>query len=168
MRKKCIDEAMYNHEPPGYDCPFCFLVKCEADLQPGNQPAEVIYYSKLVTAILALGRWPKNPVDILVVPNEHFENLYDLPPEYATPLHQLTRATALALKSVYHCDGISTRQHNEPAGGQDVWHYHVHVTPRFTDDGFYGSSRIEFPETERTVHAKQLRNYIATHIAELF
>lgn len=46
---------------------------------------------------------------------------------------------ALALKAALSCDGISTRQQNEPAGDQDVWHYHVHVFPRYADDGLYGS-----------------------------
>jgi histidine triad (HIT) family protein len=46
---------------------------------------------------------------------------------------------AVAIRSTYGCDGISTRQHNEPAGYQDVWHYHVHVFPRYTDDLLYGT-----------------------------
>jgi histidine triad (HIT) family protein len=78
-------------------------------------------------------------------------------------LHRIARAVALTLKAVYDCDGISTRQHNEPAGGQDVWHYHVHVTPRFMDDDFYKSKGIEFPEELRLQEANRLRKYMAEH-----
>jgi diadenosine tetraphosphate (Ap4A) HIT family hydrolase len=49
---------------------------------------------------------------------------------------QAIRDTALALKTAFDCPGVSTRQHNEPAGNQDVWHLHVHVFPRFESDGF--------------------------------
>jgi len=159
---------MYNHAPPGYDCPFCQIIKKAEKIQQSTQLSDVIYYSKAATAFLALHCWPKNPVNVLVIPNEHFENLYDLPLEYANPLHQLTRAIALSLKRVYHCDGISTRQHNEPAGSQDVWHYHVHITPRYTEDGFYKTQKVYSLESERLEHARHLREYVYTHQAELF
>ncbi len=67
------------------------------------------------------------------------------------------------MKAVYQCDGISTRQHNEPDGNQDVWHYHVHVTPRYHNDGFYMSVRALMPIEERTKHAEKLRDYLHTH-----
>jgi diadenosine tetraphosphate (Ap4A) HIT family hydrolase len=41
------------------------------------------------------------------------------------------------MKDAYRCDGVSTRQHNEPAGDQDVWHLHVHVLPRHQGDQLY-------------------------------
>jgi diadenosine tetraphosphate (Ap4A) HIT family hydrolase len=40
----------------------------------------------------------------------------------------------IAMRHTYGCDGISTRQHNEPAGYQDVWHFHLHVFPRYHGD----------------------------------
>jgi len=43
------------------------------------------------------------------------------------------------MKQAWKCDGVSTRQHNEPAGNQDVWHYHMHVFPRWDNDDLYGS-----------------------------
>ncbi len=159
---------MYNHEPSDYVCPFCRIVKTATGIHLDSPLTDVIYHSEMTTAFLALGRWPKNPVDVLVVSNEHFENLYDLPLSHVSALHQLTRAVALSLKRVYDCDGISTRQHNEHAGDQDVWHYHIHVTPRFAQDGFYQSGKVDFPEPERLEHARQLREYVHAHQAELF
>ncbi len=158
---------MYNHEPPGYQCPFCRIVSaaCGSEDHPET---DVIYSSEKATAFLALRRWKNNPLDVLVVPNEHFENLYDLSQAYVAPLHLLTRAVGLALKEVFQCDGISTRQHNEPSGSQDVWHYHVHVIPRYDQDDFYHSHAIPFPETERLEAARRLREYIQAHQEELF
>ncbi len=66
-----------------------------------------------------------------MVPVEHYENIYDLPPGLGTPIQKAVRDTALAMKAALGCQGISTRQHNEPAGDQDVWHYHVRVFPRY-------------------------------------
>jgi histidine triad (HIT) family protein len=67
------------------------------------------------------------------------------------------------MKQVYDCDGVSTRQHNEPAGNQDVWHYHLHVTPRYHGDRFYETMAIEktlmLPE-ERAWHAQRLSRAI--------
>jgi histidine triad (HIT) family protein len=84
-------------------------------------------------------------------------------------VHALTRLAALALKAVYVCEGVSTRQHNEPAGGQDVWHYHVHVTPRFEGDNFYtGRVRRPFPQVERLVEARRLREWLIEHAQDPF
>ena len=84
--------------------------------------------------------WPRNPGAVLVIPNDHYENIYDLPVELGTPIQRAVRSSAIAMKTAFGCDGVSTRQHNEPDGNQDVWHYHVHVFPRWMDDRLYGSS----------------------------
>ena len=156
---------MYNHEPENYNCVFCHIIKTAAATEGKN---DIVFISDKVMAFLSLGRWPKNPLDVLIVPTEHIENIYDLPLHYAAPLHEVTRAISLALKHVYQCDGISTRQHNEPAGDQDVWHYHVHVTPRFAEDNFYKSDKIKFDEEERLAEARKLREYIHSHQQDLF
>jgi histidine triad (HIT) family protein len=72
-----------------------------------------------------------------VIPRRHHENLYDLPDDVGHEIWDLTRRVAVAMKKVYQCDGVSTRQHNEPAGDQDVWHLHVHVFPRYQGDQLY-------------------------------
>jgi histidine triad (HIT) family protein len=84
--------------------------------------------------------WPKNPGAVLVIPNDHYENVYDLPVELGTPIQRAVRSAAIAMKTAFGCDGVSTRQHNEPDGNQDVWHYHMHVFPRWRDDRLDGSS----------------------------
>jgi histidine triad (HIT) family protein len=157
---------MYNHEPQNYSCPFCNIIE-QAQLQK-IQTSDVIYCSEAVTAFLALGRWTHNPVDVLIVPNGHFENIFDLPVEYILDIHKVTRAVAFSLKDIYQCDGISTRQHNEPAGDQDVWHYHLHITPRFMEDNFYCSKKVAFPERERLEHARRLRTHMEEHQLQLF
>jgi len=66
---------------------------------------------------------------------------------------------AIALKKVYQCDGVSSRQHNEPSGDQDVWHYHLHVFPRYKDDNLYKTERELSKQEERIKYADALRDY---------
>src|SRR5919109_5092850 len=96
-------------------------------------------HTPTVTAFIGAHPWPNNYGNVIVVSNEPFENIYALLLHFVSPIPELVKTIALALKTVYAYEGISTRQHNEPAGNQDVWHYHVHVTPRYTADGFYSS-----------------------------
>jgi histidine triad (HIT) family protein len=62
------------------------------------------------------------------------------------------------MKAAYGCDGTSTRQHNEPAGHQEVWHYHLHVFPRFMGDGLYASRKARVDEARRAECAARLRD----------
>jgi histidine triad (HIT) family protein len=139
---------VFNHEPAGYRCPFCLVLgggEAEAITQ-----RDIVWRAALATALIAARWWPNNHGHVLVVPNQHHENLYDLPAEYGHAVHDLVRDVAVAMRSTYGCDGISTRQHNEPDGNQDAWHYHVHVFPRYRDDNLYGSQPYpEFVAAER-------------------
>jgi histidine triad (HIT) family protein len=151
---------MYNHAPDGYACPFCLLLNGIANEHVASVQTDIVYRDDEVTAFIGAHQWAGNLGNVIVVPNEHFENLYDLPVCYAVPVHRLVRQIALALKALYSCDGVSTRQHNEPAGNQDVWHYHVHITPRYVGDGFCTSRRELMPAIQRGFHAERLRSFL--------
>ena len=101
---------------------------------------------------------------MLVIPNHHFENIFDLPLEIAAQIHALTRIVALAMKATYQCDGILIRQQNEPAGGQHIWHYHLHVIPRYKNDDFDFSQKEPFPACERAKYAQRLSNWITQQV----
>lgn len=152
---------MFNHAPATYTCPFCRLV-AGADLGPtGLNQDDVIYRDDEVTAFVASKWWPNNKGHVLVVPNTHYENIYDLPPELGAPIQRLAHAVALAMKATYGCDGVSTRQHNEPEGDQDVWHYHLHVLPRYTRDLLYLTRGRPTRPEERQPYAEKLREHLA-------
>lgn len=84
------------------------------------------------------------------MPNRHFENIYEFPVVRAVNLHRVVRAVALAQRTAFVSDGVSTRRHNEPAGNQDMWHYHIPVTPCYKDDGLYAGKRNLLPTSEHT------------------
>lgn len=151
---------MYSHEPPGYACPFCAVVG-GADNPPWVLQRDIIFRDQETTAWVNGRWWPRNPGAVIVVPNRHVENLYGLDRDIAGSIHDTTRRVALAMKSGLACAGTSTRQHNEPAGYQEVWHHHVHVFPRHPGDDLYGSEpRMSTPE-ERAPFVETLRDALA-------
>ena len=153
---------MYTHAPPGYACPFCHIAgSMQNGAVPSTTTEDVFLRNEQITAFVAAAWWPKNPGHVLVIPNEHFENIFDLPVALAAEIHRLAREVAFAFKTVYGCAGVSTRQHNEPAGDQDVWHYHLHVFPRYEADDLYRSQRRFTSPEERLPYSTRLRAYLA-------
>jgi histidine triad (HIT) family protein len=129
-------KSRWTHEPAGYDCPFCRMQLGAHN--ENNQPADVVAVTELAYARIAPKWWPDNAGAALVIPRAHHENLYSMPREVGHAVWDLTQQVATAMRTTYDCDGVSTRQHNEPAGNQDVWHLHVHVFPRHDGDRLYG------------------------------
>ncbi|HVZ11898.1 MAG TPA: HIT family protein [Patescibacteria group bacterium] len=152
---------MYNHAPADYDCPLCKLA--EGGGNPITDQDDVVFHDDLITVFIA-GKWRiSNPGHVIIIPNKHIENLYDMENKYLHRIAEFSKDVAIALKEVYKCDGVSTRQHNEPAGNQDVWHYHLHVAPRYAGDNMYiNDHEIEWPSKERRLpYAQKLRKYFA-------
>jgi histidine triad (HIT) family protein len=150
-----------SHEPAGYSCPFCRLQRDEFNER--NQPTDVIAVTDRAYARISPKWWPANPGAALVIPRSHTENLYTISPDDGHAVWDLTQQVAVAMREAYGCKGISTRQHNEPAGNQDVWHLHVHVFPRYTDDRLYqrhdDTRWIGVPE--RADFAQRLRSVLS-------
>lgn len=154
---------MYNHAPENYMCPFCLLIQGVENEKVYSIKSDIIYQDRSVTAFIGSHQWPRNHGNTIIVPNEHFENIFDLPNLYPLAIHRVAQIVALTMKEVYSCDGISMRQHNEPAGYQDVWHYHIHVTPRYNNDQFYPTyAEKELMQAgERARHAEKLREGVS-------
>jgi histidine triad (HIT) family protein len=159
---------MHNHAPTNYVCPFCCLVQKIEFEQNQLKQSDIVYQNGVITAFMATRRWPNNQGHVLIIPNEHYENIYDLPTMVAAKIHEHTKAIALAMKATYSCDGIMLRQQNEPAGGQHIWHYHVHIIPRYENDMFHTSQKESFPADERALLAKKLSAALELYFSENF
>lgn len=156
---------MFNHAPKEYDCPFCRVVKGHDLEAPYTKQSDVVYRDSWVTAFICARWWENNSGHVLIIPNQHVENLYDLPSALSIKIHDLERKVAIAFKYAYACDGTSSRQHNEPSGSQEVWHYHLHVFPRYREDDLYRSSHRMVPAEERLPYAEKLKAYFDDNLA---
>jgi len=158
---------MHNHAPSDYICPFCSLIQKNEYQYNQMLPSDIIHQTGLVTAVMATRKWQNNQGHVLIIPNQHFENIYELPVDIAKEVYKTAKAVALTMKDVYQCDGISLQQNNEPAGDQKIWHYHLHVIPRYVDDDFYNSIKEPFPVEQRAICAVKLRKALESTFQRL-
>lgn len=156
---------MFNHEPKGYICPFCEFIKGTETKY--NKKQDIVYQNDSTTAFIAPKWWIKNEGHALVIPNKHYENIYSTPDSDLAEVYKTVKKIAIAIRSTYSCEGTSTRQHNEPVGNQDVWHFHVHVFPRYEEDRLYHNhDKQGFVNTKaRETYANKLREYFSKHPA---
>ena len=155
---------MYNHSPENYVCPLCQIARGEPT-EIADQEPSVIWRDEFLTVFVAGKWWHSNPGHVIVIPNEHIENLYDMPEDMGHKIFDASKKVAIALKATYNCDGVSTRQHNEPAGNQDVFHFHLHVFPRYQGDDFYLNYKNTYwpSQEEKQPYVGKLKAYFADH-----
>jgi histidine triad (HIT) family protein len=148
---------MISHAPLGYTCPLCRVAAGkEADGQT------LVWRDDQCIAVVALHQNAATYGSLLILPIEHHENIYTLPDHLGSHLFAVTKRLALALKTSLSCAGVTVRQNNEPAGGQDVWHYHVHVIPKY-DDSSHLSTELSVASLEERVEiATRVRDVIRT------
>ncbi len=108
------------------DCIFCKLAN-------GVFPTNKIYEDEDFTVILDLG--PATKGHALILPKEHADCLFDLPDETAAKLLPLAKRLGSRMVDVLHADGMNVIQNNGETAGQSVMHYHLHLIPRYKDDG---------------------------------
>ncbi len=149
---------MHNHEPDEYVCPFCLFVSGKES--PYNKLSDIVYQDESVLAFISPKWWVNNPGNVILIPKKHIEHIYDIDDSSLAKIYGVGKKIAIAMKSSYGCDGILFRQHNEPDGNQEIWHFHLHVFPRWKEDQFYQNSdayRI-VDEAERSPYAEKLRS----------
>lgn len=107
------------------DCIFC-------KISSGQSPASFVFQNEQVFAIMSLDQ--PNPYKVLVVPRVHIENIYELSADDAAHIFQATVKIARAVREASGCDGLNLAQSNGRAAGQSVFHFHLHLIPRFYND----------------------------------
>ena len=158
---------MFSNAPQNYTCPFCLLVAGIQNRYVISRRSDIVYEDESVMAFICSHQWSNNRGHVLIIPRKHFENIYVLPDHLAGDIHKLARKTAIAMKYAYNCDGVSTRQHNEEQGNQEVYHYHLHVFPRYRGDKLYETPKgMLMPAAEREAYADILRFYLKGLVQE--
>ena len=108
------------------NCIFCKLAN-------GIFPTNTIYEDEEFRVILDLE--PAAKGHALILPKEHYKNLYELPDETAGKVMKLAKKMAIRMTDKLQADGFNLVQNNNEIAGQTVFHFHLHLIPRYNDDG---------------------------------
>jgi histidine triad (HIT) family protein len=119
-------------------CIFCKIVQKQAT-------SSIIYEDEAVMVFLDIR--PLNLGHTLIIPKTHYVDIFDIPPELLSRIYRVSKQIALVVKKATNADGISIIQQNGKAAGQDIFHLHVHVIPRF--EGQKLQSFSELREVDR-------------------
>ena len=132
------------------NCLFCRIIA-------GAISAEKIYEDSECFAFLDI-----NPVNIghtLLVPKEHYANLYETPDDLLAHMAPVVKKLAIAIKASTQADGINIAINNDPAAGQLVFHAHIHVIPRRTSEGgMHWKGIRKYEEGEMVNTGEMIRN----------
>jgi histidine triad (HIT) family protein len=108
------------------DCIFCKIVA-------GEIPSHKIDEDDKTLAFMDINPWTRGHA--LVIPKAHSRNLYDADPDDLAATHIAAQRLAQRMRERLECEGLNILQSNEPVAMQTVFHTHVHVIPRYSDDG---------------------------------
>lgn len=108
------------------DCIFCKIAN-------GEIPSKTLYEDEDFRVILDLG--PATKGHALILPKEHAANLYELPDETAAKAMILAKKMGARMVEKLHADGLNLVQNNGETAGQTVLHFHLHLIPRYQNDG---------------------------------
>jgi histidine triad (HIT) family protein len=150
---------MFNHAPLSYICPICVAISGKENNDTLIRQSDVVYKDNLVTVFISSFFIGKNSGTVIVTPNKHYENIYDLPQKYSSHIARIAQLVAIAIKKTYKCGGISILQNNEPAGNQHAFHYHLNIFPRYENDDLHKNmldKKTPTPE-ERKLYAEKLK-----------
>lgn len=107
------------------NCIFCKLAN-------GEIPTATLYEDEDFRVILDAS--PASKGHALILPKEHYANLYELDDEVAAKVLVLAKKMITKLTDLLGCDGYNIVQNNGEAAGQTVFHFHMHLIPRYKDD----------------------------------
>jgi diadenosine tetraphosphate (Ap4A) HIT family hydrolase len=136
----------------GVSCEFCRLVKKENE-------ATIVFEDHRTMAFMDIR--PVNDGHTLVIPKNHYENIYDVPEDEVANIYKVVKKVAGAIKRGVNPDGLSITQHNGRAAMQRVFHLHVHVIPRYAGQRFPRPDELSLANRERLEEvAKKIRKYM--------
>ncbi len=108
------------------DCIFCKIAN-------GEISSKTLYEDEEYRVILDLG--PATKGHALILPKQHYANIYECPEDVVTKAMVLAKKMALMMTEKLHADGFNLVQNNGEAAGQTVMHFHIHLIPRYKQDG---------------------------------
>ena len=107
------------------DCIFCKLAN-------GDIPTNTVYEDDNFRVIMDMS--PATKGHSLILPKEHFSDIYEIDEELAGKSFKLAKKMATVMTEKLSCDGFNIVQNNRETAGQTVFHFHMHLIPRYKDD----------------------------------
>lgn len=107
------------------NCIFCKIAA-------GEIPSTTIYEDADFRVIMDIE--PASKGHALILPKEHYANLYELPDELASKVLIVAKKVITKMTDIVGCDGYNVLQNNGEVAGQTVFHYHMHLIPRYKED----------------------------------
>ncbi len=130
------------------NCIFCKIVR-------GELPSSKVYENDEILAFLDIH--PVNLGHTLVIPKKHFENIHETPEDTLVHMIKISKTLATAIKKARNADGINVIMNNDASAGQVIFHSHIHIIPRFKDDGFgVWVGKDKYKEGEKDEMAKAI------------
>jgi histidine triad (HIT) family protein len=126
-----------------------------AKILRGEIPAYRVYEDAQTIAFLDV--MPQSDGHTLVLPKAPAENLFDLDPDMAAAVIRTTQKVARAVRSAMNADGITLMQFNGPVAGQTVFHFHMHIVPRYADQPLRSHGRKMADAAVLEEHARRIR-----------
>jgi histidine triad (HIT) family protein len=108
------------------DCIFCKIVA-------GELPSEIVQENQHTVAFMDINPWTRGHA--LVIPRNHSPNIYEVGDEDLRHTAIAAKQLAVRVKERLRCDGVNVLNASEPAAWQSVFHFHMHVIPRYEGDG---------------------------------
>jgi histidine triad (HIT) family protein len=137
------------------NCIFCKIVN-------GDIPAAKVFENEHVLAFLDISQVTKGHT--LVIPKVHKENLYELTPEIAGKLYEVVPSIAKALKTEFKPVGLNSVNNNGELAGQSVFHFHLHLIPRYGKGDGFGAVWKSHQEQYSGEDLKEIASSISKHL----
>lgn len=129
------------------NCIFCKIAN-------GDIPTNSIYEDEEYKVILDMG--PATKGHALILPKNHFKNIYEMPEENVAGAFKLAKKMAGIMTEKLSADGFNLVQNNNEVAGQTVFHFHIHLIPRYNGDGQSITWKAGEPTNEELVAIKEL------------
>jgi len=133
------------------ECIFCKIINREVT-------ANIVYENDRVLAFLDIN--PINRGHTLIVPKKHYGNVYDITEDYLKDVAVAAKKISSAIKRGLRAEGVNILHASGGAAQQSVFHFHLHLVPRFRDDGLNTWPRSGYKEEDLEVVAREIRSAI--------
>ncbi len=134
------------------NCIFCKINK-------GEIPSFTLYEDEKFKVFMDIS--PATKGHVVIIPRKHIENIFEMDDETASEVLIVAKKIAKAMKEELKCEGLNILQNNGAVAGQTVFHFHIHLIPRYTHDSVHINWNSEsYKEGEAVEIAKAIGSKI--------